>query len=191
MSSAWALIENDGEVLFVRRALDRGRGGQWCLPGGTMWKNERPEVACVREAFEETGLRVTVLRPIAVFRSAHYFLCRLNSPRDLLDLRRCECIDSSWTDPQTHPDAGHDHGSAAHDPDPGVVRVAPAAHPERAQARRARAALLSDLSERYGPCSGSSSAIWSPPASPAAGLSAPRTPASSASESWPAPPQRS
>ncbi len=99
MSSAWALIEHKSEVLFVRRALDRGRGGQWCLPGGTIWKNERPDVACVREAFEETGLRVTVMRPIATFRDAHYFYCRLNTDRHYLNLRECECIDSSWIDP--------------------------------------------------------------------------------------------
>lgn len=99
MSSAWALIEHDNEVLFVRRALDRGRGGQWCLPGGTMWKNERPDVACVREAFEETGLRVTVERQVATFRDAHYFLCRLNRTREFLNLHARECIDSKWLPP--------------------------------------------------------------------------------------------
>ena len=99
MSSAWALIEHENEMLFVRRAFDRGRGGQWCLPGGTIWKNERPDVACVREAFEETGLRVTIERPVAVFRDAHYFLCRLNCARGIMKLRECECIDSDWISP--------------------------------------------------------------------------------------------
>ncbi|MEM1349204.1 MAG: NUDIX hydrolase [Myxococcota bacterium] len=97
MASAWALIEHNDEILFVRRALDRGRGGQWCLPGGTIWKNERPDVACVREAFEETGLRVTVRKPIAQFKDAHYFLCTLNVPRASMVLREQECIDSTWT----------------------------------------------------------------------------------------------
>ena len=99
MSSAWALIQHHEEVLFIQRALDRGRGGQWCLPGGTVWKNERPDVACVREAFEETGLRVSIERPLAVFHDAHYFLCRLNSPRAAVNLRECECIDSHWIMP--------------------------------------------------------------------------------------------
>ncbi len=99
MSSAWALIQHRQQILFVRRSFDRGRGGQWCLPGGTIWKNERPDVACVREAFEETGLRVTIERPIAVFQDAHYFLCRLNSPRHALTLRIQECIDSNWIMP--------------------------------------------------------------------------------------------
>ena len=100
MSSAWAVIEHSGEVLFVRRALDLGRGGQWCPPGGTIWDQEWPEVACVREVYEETGLRVTVESPLAVFESAHYFICSLNCERQNLALREEECIDHEWVDPQ-------------------------------------------------------------------------------------------
>lgn len=99
MSSAWALIEDQNQILFIRRAFGVGRGGQWCPPGGTMWHNEWPEVACVRETFEETGLRVTVDRPLAVFESAHYFLCRLNGPREEICLREQECIDYEWISP--------------------------------------------------------------------------------------------
>lgn len=99
MSSSWALIEDQGDILFIRRAFQVGRGGQWCPPGGTIWRNEWPEVACVREAFEETGLRVTIERPLAVFESAHYFLCRLNGDRSQLNLRTRECIDFEWIPP--------------------------------------------------------------------------------------------
>ncbi len=99
MASSWALIEDEGQLLFVRRAFDVGRGGQWCPPGGTIWRNEWPEVACVREAFEETGLRVTVERPLAVFGTAYYFLCSLNSPRGQIKLRAHECIDHEWVIP--------------------------------------------------------------------------------------------
>ena len=99
MSSAWALIHHEQQVLFVRRSFERGRGGQWCLPGGTIWRGERPDAACVREAFEETGLRVAVERPIAIFDDAHYFLCRLSSPREALSLEQRECIDSTWIAP--------------------------------------------------------------------------------------------
>lgn len=100
MSSAWALIEDEGELLFIRRALDLGRGGQWCPPGGTIWEQEWPEVACVREVFEETGLRVTVREPIAVFETAHYFLCSLNSDRETMALAVEECIDANWISPR-------------------------------------------------------------------------------------------
>lgn len=99
MASAWALIEDEGELLFVRRALDVGRGGQWCPPGGTIWDHEWPEVACVREAYEETGLRVTVQRPVAKFESAWYYLCELNNGRSSMSLRQCECIDARWVKP--------------------------------------------------------------------------------------------
>ena len=71
-----------------------------------MWENERPAVACVREAYEETGLRVTVERKLAVFESAHYFLCSLNSPRDDLRLRPAECIDHAWVTPKNLLDIG-------------------------------------------------------------------------------------
>ncbi len=99
MSSAWAVIEDRGELLFVRRAFGVGRGGQWCPPGGTMRQNEWPEVACVREAYEETGLRVTVEQPLAVFQTAHFFLCQLNGERDRIRLRERECIDFEWVRP--------------------------------------------------------------------------------------------
>lgn len=96
MGSAWALIEDNHEILMVRRSFSVGRGGQWCPPGGTMWRDEWPEVACVRETYEETGLRVSVVRPIANFEGAHFVLCTLNSERARLRLREDECIDARW-----------------------------------------------------------------------------------------------
>lgn len=100
MSSAWAIIEDKGEILLIRRSFDVGRPGQWCPPGGTMWRSERPDVACVREAFEETHLRVSVQKGLAEFDGAHFFLCKLQSERSDLALRPRECIDSKWIDPQ-------------------------------------------------------------------------------------------
>ena len=100
MSSAWAIIENGGKVLFIRRSFEVGRGGQWCPPGGTIWRNEWPEVACVREAFEETGLRVRVIRELARFDGAHYIHCSMNDPNAAVTLRPQECIDHQWIDPQ-------------------------------------------------------------------------------------------
>lgn len=101
MSSAWAIIAHEQKVLFVRRSFDVGRGGQWCPPGGTMWRNEWPTVACVREAYEETALRVSVVRELARFDSAHYILCSLAETQSADDvaIRERECIDFSWIDP--------------------------------------------------------------------------------------------
>ncbi len=87
-------------MLLVRRAFDLGRGGQWCPPGGTIWDEERPAVACAREVYEETGLRVTVEGRVAVFETAHYFRCSLTSTREKLTLNPDECIDAAWVDPE-------------------------------------------------------------------------------------------
>ncbi|QED28243.1 NUDIX hydrolase [Microvenator marinus] len=100
MSSAWGIIHHNSHVLFIRRSFEVGRGGQWCPPGGTMWRNETPEVACVREVYEETGLRVSIQRPIAKFDSAHYILCKLNNENAEVTLRPRECIDSRWVSPK-------------------------------------------------------------------------------------------
>jgi 8-oxo-dGTP diphosphatase len=45
-------------VLFLRRAPGTFLGGHWELPGGTVEPGEDPAAAAVREAAEETGLRV-------------------------------------------------------------------------------------------------------------------------------------
>jgi len=57
------IFDEDGRILLVRRADD----GRWCLPCGWVEPNESPEEAAVREAWEETGLRVEVRRLVGVF----------------------------------------------------------------------------------------------------------------------------
>ena len=54
---------NREKILLTRRA-DNGR---WCLPGGRMEPGETAAEACQREAWEETGLRVKVVRLIGVY----------------------------------------------------------------------------------------------------------------------------
>lgn len=61
--AATVLIERDGRLLLIRRAIDPGRG-RWCFPGGYVDFGEDPAAAAVRECREETGLtveRVTLL----------------------------------------------------------------------------------------------------------------------------------
>lgn len=58
-----ALINDEGKVLLTRR-LDNG---QWCLPSGGMGAGESPSETCIREVFEETGLRVRVKRLVGVY----------------------------------------------------------------------------------------------------------------------------
>lgn len=51
------------KVLLTRRADN----GLWCLPGGAVDAGESVADACLRELWEETGLRGRVLRLIGVY----------------------------------------------------------------------------------------------------------------------------
>ncbi len=58
--AATVLVERHGKLLFIRRAIDPGRG-RWCFPGGYVDFGEDPMAAAQRECREETGLEVAEL----------------------------------------------------------------------------------------------------------------------------------
>jgi 8-oxo-dGTP pyrophosphatase MutT (NUDIX family) len=58
-----AIFDEAGRIFLTRRADN----GQWCLPGGGMESGESAAEACVREVWEETGLRVHVKRLVGVY----------------------------------------------------------------------------------------------------------------------------
>ena len=62
------LVERDGQVLLVRRRNEPGRG-LWCLPCGFEEADEPPERTAHREAYEETGLDVTLDGVLGIY---HY-----------------------------------------------------------------------------------------------------------------------
>lgn len=59
------LVEQDGKILLVRRALDPEKG-KWTLPAGFIDAGEDPARAAERECLEETGLRVQVKELLTV-----------------------------------------------------------------------------------------------------------------------------
>lgn len=66
-SSAIVLDEAGSKILLTRRT-DNGR---WCLPGGAMDAGESLEECCVREVWEETGLKVRIVRLIGIYSTPH------------------------------------------------------------------------------------------------------------------------
>jgi ADP-ribose pyrophosphatase YjhB (NUDIX family) len=58
--------ERDGKILLIKRGMEPMKG-LWTLPGGFMEAAETPEAGCLRELFEETGMRGTIKNLIGVF----------------------------------------------------------------------------------------------------------------------------
>ncbi len=85
-----AVIIHEGRVALVKRALPPLQG-QWSIPGGLLEVGETLREAAIREAYEETGLRVEAGKLLGVFERVlrdergkiqyHYilidFLCKL------------------------------------------------------------------------------------------------------------------
>ncbi len=86
MTIALAIIlhPNDSRVLINQRPADAHLGGLWEFPGGKCLEHESPRDCAVREAWEETGLRVDILDawPAETYAypdrtvTLHPFLCR-------------------------------------------------------------------------------------------------------------------
>lgn len=62
-----AVVFNDaGQVLLARRTDN----GLWCIPGGHVDLRETLSQACLRELFEETGLKAKVVKLVGVYSDA-------------------------------------------------------------------------------------------------------------------------
>jgi ADP-ribose pyrophosphatase YjhB (NUDIX family) len=57
------VFDQAGRLLLIRRLRPPG-AGLWSVPGGKCLPDEAAAEACVRECFEETGLRVEVVRSV-------------------------------------------------------------------------------------------------------------------------------
>lgn len=59
-----AVVFNDRKEVLLAKRTDNGL---WCLPGGHVDLGETLGTACLRELFEETGLRGEVVRLIGIY----------------------------------------------------------------------------------------------------------------------------
>jgi 8-oxo-dGTP diphosphatase len=57
---------NDNSIVLIKRKNDPYKN-QWALPGGIMDENETIQETAVREAKEETGLEIKLLKLIGVY----------------------------------------------------------------------------------------------------------------------------
>jgi 8-oxo-dGTP pyrophosphatase MutT (NUDIX family) len=63
-SAGGVIVDDEGRVILTARRSFKGDLG-WGLPKGIVEKGESPEAAALREAREETGLEVELIRPIS------------------------------------------------------------------------------------------------------------------------------
>lgn len=81
MRGAAAFVFDDaGRLLVVKENYGRFR---WSLPGGAVEEGESPEMACVRETFEETGAEVRIENLVGSYGlpdiTVHAFRCTIVS----------------------------------------------------------------------------------------------------------------
>ena len=94
-SATIALIRNPkGEILFVRRGKDPGKG-KWDLPGGFVDPGEGVETALLREIAEEVAVEITSYRFLTSFPNRYPYRGVLYHTADMVFLCETPATESS------------------------------------------------------------------------------------------------
>lgn len=88
LPSVTALVYDDAGGLLLVRQRD---GGVWSTPGGSMELDETPADAVVREAWEETGLRVEPRRVFGVYGGPEFIVRYPNGDESQYVIIAFEC----------------------------------------------------------------------------------------------------
>jgi len=109
VTTVTCIIENDGEILLMKRVPGKVQGNKWGVPGGKPDKGEALEQALVREVAEETGIELSpqALKKIGVayvrypefdFTNHQYHVTLSERPE--VNLKLDEHSDYVWATPQ-------------------------------------------------------------------------------------------
>lgn len=82
---AFVIIQNDGRDILLVKRKDIPL---WDLPGGRIAEGETPESAAVREAFEETGYNVTIIKKPVSMKGRHLKIHNMSSSEPLPEEHR-------------------------------------------------------------------------------------------------------
>jgi 8-oxo-dGTP pyrophosphatase MutT (NUDIX family) len=63
--SAGGIVENNSQIVLIAKKNKKGKK-EWSFPKGHIEKDESPEVAAVREVWEETGLKTRVKERLGI-----------------------------------------------------------------------------------------------------------------------------
>ena len=112
------IIQNDkGEILLMKRPntipVDRTTVGMWGVPGGEVEFMEKIEDGVKREAIEELGVEIEIIKRIGhhdqilekskVHWHCNSFLCKIKSGEpNILEPDKCEKLE--WFDPKNIPE---------------------------------------------------------------------------------------
>jgi ADP-ribose pyrophosphatase YjhB (NUDIX family) len=67
---AGAIVELDGRIVLIQRAIEPGYG-MWTFPGGFVERGEVAEAAAARETLEETGLEIETTGIVGLYTYEH------------------------------------------------------------------------------------------------------------------------
>ncbi len=107
--SASVVLWRGDEILVMKRAGGFAAGG-WFFPGGHVEQGERPDEACARELFEETGITISdsVLQLVAVMSyqaggaTAHTIIYNGDAAADAEALINDEHLVARWMAPEAY-----------------------------------------------------------------------------------------